>query len=245
MGNEPVDKPDSVPPPWRRGRPSICDRCCQRPGATYPGARASSPRTLPRTRPRGRPLLGLAPGGVCRATPVTGGAGGLLHHRFTLTHPAEAVRAVCFLWHCPAGHPGWALPTTVLFGVRTFLDALKVRRDRLTDSSLVSRVPAAGTRGRVPAHGGRWPPEGARPRGPLLPHDARTAAQVAPCAAVRNLCGRPEPVRLRAGRVRCLPSEERDQGLVELSRVAHVEAVGTALDDDQLRAGDRLVGPPA
>lgn len=31
--------------------------------------------------------------------------------------------AVCFLWHCPAGHPGWALPTTVLFGVRTFLDA--------------------------------------------------------------------------------------------------------------------------
>src|SRR5690606_2570599 len=30
-------------------------------------------------------LLGLAPGGVCRATPVTRGAGGLLPHRFTLT----------------------------------------------------------------------------------------------------------------------------------------------------------------
>jgi hypothetical protein len=29
--------------------------------------------------------------------------------------------AVCFLWHCPAGRPGWALPTTVLCGVRTFL----------------------------------------------------------------------------------------------------------------------------
>ena len=25
------------------------------------------------------------------------------------------------LWHCPAGHPGWVLPTTVLCGVRTFL----------------------------------------------------------------------------------------------------------------------------
>ena len=36
---------------------------------------------------RRRHLLGLAPGGVCRATPVTGGAGGLLHHRFTLTTP--------------------------------------------------------------------------------------------------------------------------------------------------------------
>src|SRR5689334_21278223 len=29
--------------------------------------------------------------------------------------------AVCSLWHCPAGHPGWALPTTLPFGARTFL----------------------------------------------------------------------------------------------------------------------------
>jgi hypothetical protein len=35
--------------------------------------------------------------------------------------------AVCFLWHCPAGHPGWALPTTVLCGVRTFLDRTSAR----------------------------------------------------------------------------------------------------------------------
>src|SRR4051812_39718194 len=34
--------------------------------------------------PGGEPL-GLAPGGVYRAAPVTRGAGGLLHHRFTLT----------------------------------------------------------------------------------------------------------------------------------------------------------------
>src|ERR1700761_9627486 len=42
------------------------------------------------------PLLDLAPGGVYRAAAVTCGAGGLLHHRFTLT-PAHA-GAVCFLW---------------------------------------------------------------------------------------------------------------------------------------------------
>ncbi|GAB3598470.1 hypothetical protein GCM10027446_28780 [Angustibacter peucedani] len=30
-------------------------------------------------------------------------------------------RAVCSLWHCPAGHPGWALPTTLPCGARTFL----------------------------------------------------------------------------------------------------------------------------
>ena len=68
-------------------------------------------------------LLGLAPSGVYRATPVTWGAGGLLHHRFTLT----CRQAVCFLWHCPAGHPGWALPTTLLCGVRTFLSSCEPR----------------------------------------------------------------------------------------------------------------------
>ena len=48
--------------------------------------------------PRAEALLGLAPGGVYRAIPVTWNAGGLLHHRFTLTRTDE-VRAVCFLWH--------------------------------------------------------------------------------------------------------------------------------------------------
>ena len=88
----------------------------------------------------------LAPGGVYRATPVTWGAGGLLHHRFTLTSRTGEVRstslgcgAVCFLWHCPAGHPGWALPTTALYGVRTFLSYAPFRgrnRDRLAGSSI-------------------------------------------------------------------------------------------------------------
>jgi len=30
--------------------------------------------------------------------------------------------AVCSLWHCPAGCPGWVLPTTTPCGARTFLD---------------------------------------------------------------------------------------------------------------------------
>ena len=66
-----------------------------------------------------RSLSDLAPGGVCRAAQVTLGAGGLLHHRFTLA--AGCPTAVCSLWHCPAGHPGWALPTTLPCGARTFL----------------------------------------------------------------------------------------------------------------------------
>jgi len=40
-------------------------------------------------------------------------------------HPyrrASAV-AVCSLWHCPAGHPGSVLPTTLPCGARTFLGA--------------------------------------------------------------------------------------------------------------------------
>src|SRR6187551_3553107 len=82
-----------------------------------------------------RILSDLAPGGVYLAAPVTRHAGGLLHHRFTLTGRASAP-AVCSLWHCPAGHPGWALPTTLLCGARTFLgEGRTSRRGRLANSS--------------------------------------------------------------------------------------------------------------
>ncbi len=37
--------------------------------------------------------------------------------------PRAGRGAVCFLWHCPAGHPGSVLPTTLPCGARTFLDA--------------------------------------------------------------------------------------------------------------------------
>jgi hypothetical protein len=47
--------------------------------------------------------------------------------------------AVCSLWHCPAGHPGWVLPTTLPCGVRTFLDGRRtVRRGRPSGSSALS-----------------------------------------------------------------------------------------------------------
>ena len=82
--------------------------------------------------------LDLAPGGVYRAARVTPGAGGLLHHRFTLTPAAETAVAVCFLWHCPAGRPGLVLPTTLPCGARTFLGGVQApRRGRPAGSSAV------------------------------------------------------------------------------------------------------------
>src|SRR6202007_2984960 len=83
--------------------------------------RAGRPRSLAQEA-AGSPL-DLAPGGVYRAAAVTCGAGGLLHHRFTLAVAVRkrAAAAVCFLWHCPAGHPGSVLPTTLPCGARTFL----------------------------------------------------------------------------------------------------------------------------
>ena len=96
--------------------------------------RAGRPQTLAQAlRPKPHGPSDLAPGGVYLAARITPGAGGLLHHRFTLTlGPARrpGPRAVCFLWHCPAGHPGSALPTTLPCGARTFLTGVSPRRGR-------------------------------------------------------------------------------------------------------------------
>ena len=105
-------------------------------------------------------LLDLAPGGVYRAAPVARRAGGLLHHRFTLTTAAEADVAVCSLWHCPAGHPGWVLPTTLPFGARTFLEE-SPPRGRPASSSTAS---LAVTRARSGRYGGRGRPRRGSPR---------------------------------------------------------------------------------
>src|ERR1700728_2306746 len=51
------------------------------------------------------PLFDLAPGGVYRAAAVTCGAGGLLHHRFTLTPRQDAGRSV-FCGTVPRVTPG-------------------------------------------------------------------------------------------------------------------------------------------
>jgi len=44
--------------------------------------------------------------------------------------PEHRAQAVCFLWHCPAGHPGLPLATTLPCGVRTFLDREERSRPR-------------------------------------------------------------------------------------------------------------------
>ena len=64
-----------------------------------------------------RLLSDLAPNEVYIAEMLTHPAGGLLHHRFTLT----VFTAVYFLLHCLAGCPEWLLATVLLCGARTFL----------------------------------------------------------------------------------------------------------------------------
>ena len=52
-------------------------------------------------------------------------AGALLPHHFTLTCAPRSYKGAIggvFLLHFPAGFPGWALPTAMPFGVRTFLE---------------------------------------------------------------------------------------------------------------------------
>src|SRR5829696_1653867 len=115
--------------------PSIC--------AAYP--EAAPPSRMGRT---GRPylLLGLAPGGVCRAARVAPDAGALLPHRFTLTcdrSPGPSAVSLC----CtdPSGRPDLALASILLCGVPTFLDVTSTPRPpgRLTVAghSTVARRP--------------------------------------------------------------------------------------------------------
>lgn len=65
-----------LPLPAKEWRPSIYERRCRRPPAAYPDTRASSPQTCPVWPCSGWGLPSL---------PGHPGAGGLLHHRFTLT----------------------------------------------------------------------------------------------------------------------------------------------------------------
>ncbi len=89
-------------------RPSIWGCCRQQPRAVYPQTRASSPRTSAQYRSRPAPL-DLAPGGVYQATTVSCGAGGLLHHRFTLTlRRAGGRSALCCTF--PRVTPGGCYP---------------------------------------------------------------------------------------------------------------------------------------
>jgi len=83
MADESACKPDSVPPKGGGGHPSgtaVADSLVR----STREHRVSNP--FAQIDPEVDPL-DLAPGGVCRAAPVTRCAGGLLHHRFTLTDP--------------------------------------------------------------------------------------------------------------------------------------------------------------
>src|SRR6476469_2660035 len=109
-GDEPACKPGSVPGrlaalpfgdhPSRRTVAGTLQRSTRRLG------RAALER-LRTTAARGqRQLLDLAPGGVYRAIPVTRDAGGLLHHRFTLTGTPEGDRRSVLCGTVPRLAPG-------------------------------------------------------------------------------------------------------------------------------------------
>jgi hypothetical protein len=113
-----------------------------------------------RPRPPTSPLLGLAPGGVCPASPVTRTAvrsyrtiSPLPHGRRPRQAASESCEAVSFLWHCPGPCGRWVLPTTVPCGARTFLPGSglpRSRGDRSAHSAWFhcSALPPAGKAGK-------------------------------------------------------------------------------------------------
>src|SRR6478735_7249288 len=91
--------------------------------------------------------LGVAPGGACLAAHVSAGAGGLLHHRFTLASPSEDGAAVCSLLRFPSGFPVRALPGTLALRCPDF--PRRPRASRLSDrpqESTAGRADAASWR---------------------------------------------------------------------------------------------------
>ena len=130
---EPTRRPDSVGGRTSRSgpeQPSLWTRRRRRVRATYPqtqagrplGAEAPAPARAPEPKLRcsswscSRWGLPSRPGHPRRWWSLT-------PPFHPCPHPgvnAEAVGGLS-LWHCPAGHPGWVLPTTLPCGVRTFL----------------------------------------------------------------------------------------------------------------------------
>lgn len=82
------------------------------------------------------PLFGLAPDGVCRASPVASPAVGSYPTISPLPVPARRPSAVCFLLHCPSPHGARPLAGILLCGARTFLHAHEVRSDCLANFPL-------------------------------------------------------------------------------------------------------------
>jgi len=136
-GGEPACRPGSVRPLARGGghpsRTAVADSLVR----STREHRAGSPRTLAQARTRRvRALLTLLRVGFTE--PPQSPAALVVSYTTVSPLPRGAGTprrgAVCFLWHCPAGHPGSALPTTLPCGARTFLTGPQARRDRPADS---------------------------------------------------------------------------------------------------------------
>src|SRR5687767_14697857 len=120
--------------------------------------RAGRPRTPAQDGGEPSSLLDLAPGGVYRATPVTRCA--VVSYTAVSPLPVRAL-AVCSLWHCPAGHPGSLLTTTLPCGARTFLGGGVSPADATAQPTRPSYRPAYR-----PVIGRRWRRRGPDDRSP-------------------------------------------------------------------------------
>ena len=162
--DESACKPDSVPgrrtAPGRQ--PSISTCRCRQARAVYPRTSGGQPSNV--RAGAHSALLTLLRVGFAEP-PRSPGA---LVVSYTTVSPlpgGRTRRAVCFLWHFPAGLPGLPLATTLPCGVRTFLDG-RNRRGRPADSSAPhesspSRSPRADQPRRTGATGrpvaqGQW-----------------------------------------------------------------------------------------
>ena len=194
---EPACKPDPVRPPC--GGPG--DHLSQRSRAASLFTSAVRPtRELGRAALE-RSLLGLAPGGACRAEPVARSAGELLPHRFTLTARSEPHAGGLFSVAPSRGRPRLGLPSTLPFGVRTFLDRPE-DRPRPPGRLLRTRAYRRGLqRGPLSLRTDAGADAGAnrrRPRSPDgQPHDCAHVG-CAPTRSVRTAPSRRRP-RNRAG----------------------------------------------
>ena len=141
---------------------SVFPRCCRRGSSGHPSTDAVADALQRPTRTLGRAALnralsGLAPGGVYLAFPVTREAGGLLHHRFTLTRfvplsnrrDAGGLFSVALACGLPrvgvTHHPALRSPDVPR--------ATCVTRGRLVNPSAVHSTVTADTSGDRPAPG--------------------------------------------------------------------------------------------
>ena len=152
-----------------------------------PGRPAWKPAcAAPSRAPAPSPLLGLAPGGVCRARRCRR-RGALLPHPFTLTRRASRSRprrAVCSLWHSPWGRPRRALPGTVFPWSPDFPPPPQGRErssGRLSTASVVARP--VRTASRQPRAAGPWSHRRARRR--TRPAATAAGRRAGPRAAAR------------------------------------------------------------